>query len=407
MELSSIGIQMTEYDEFAEALIDQLSVEITEEKENSELASKIDEDTSFNLTFESLENASNETFPWIKQKIQSFTGLNVPENTRVEFPGLIELKKLKGKRIFTTDDARDFVDLLVDAISKEDIGKISSLMKEDPAKFLVYSTYAKNYISKISVTFGDYLDGRIYLNKLFFSILPKIKLYKKGVPYESAYDLIKSSYIGAIKMTIMEESIHAIQQDLHQSNKLAVKKVNEIYEELAKVILDLEDMTLSQIFDYMNLDPVPDEFPMAKRANLFFVLNPEYFILGTLPPDQMATKEGQIDTKLSEMIPQLSDIYRRWLKPRQEQHAAMTIIQGMAHFVIKNILKDDQDFKNYLNVFKGTSVDEFQAKKNIGIVFTEKVFAKLGTDTFKKLIESPPNTLELKDSQLYLNRVSS
>jgi hypothetical protein len=396
---------MEEYNEFAEALIDQLSVEINEEKENTDLASKIDEDSSFNVTFNSLEDASKEIFPWIKQKINNFTGLKVPENTKLEFPELLELKKLKGKRIFTTNDAREFVDSLVDAISKEDIGKISSLMKHNTIKYLVYSTYAKNYISKISVTFGDFLEDTIYLNKLFFSILPKIKLYNQGSPFESGYDVIKSSYNGAIKMTILEESIHAIQQNLYKNNKDAVVKVNQIYEELAKVILDLDDVTLSKIFDYMNLESIPDEFPIAKRANLFFILNPENFILGTLPPDQMATKEGQIDTKLSEMIPQLSDIYRRWLKPRQDQYSAMTVIQGMASVVIKNILGDDPDFKNYLSVFKGMDVSTFYAQKNVGINFTEQIFEKLGKDSFKKLIDDPPNTLELKDSQLYLKRI--
>jgi len=396
---------MTEYDEFAEALIDQLSVEINEEKENSNLASKIDEDSEFNVSFDSLEVLSKEIFPWAKQEINNFTELTVPEETKIEYPELLELKKLKGKRIFTTNNARGFVDLLVEALSKEDIGKISSLMKQDTIKYLVYSTYAKNYFSKISVTFGDYLDKTKYLNKLFFSILPKIKLYDKGPPYESGYGLVKSAYIGAIKMTILEESIHAIQKKLYQSNKEAVEKVNEIYEELARVILDLDDETLSKIFDYMNLEAIPDEFPIAKRANLFFVLNPESFILGTLPPDQMATKEGRIDPKLSEMIPQLSDIYSRWLRPRQQQYCAMTVIQGMASFVIRNILKDDQDFKNYLFVFKGTDLNTFQAQSNVGIRFTEIIFSNLAKKTFTKLIEDPPNTLELKDSQLYLNRI--
>jgi len=396
---------MEEYREFAEALIDQLSVEINEEKENSELASKIDEDSSFNVTFDSLEDVSKMVFQEIKQKIRNFTDLEVPENTKIEFPELLELKKLKGKRIFTTVNARVFVDSLVDAISKEDMGKISSLMREDKIKFLVYSTYAKNYISKISVTFGDFLDDTIYVNKFFLSILPKIKLYNQGPPFESGYNLIKSSYLGAIKMTMLEESIHAIQKNLHLNNKEAVVIVNEIYEELARVILELDDVTLSKIFDHMNLDPIPDEFPIAKRANLFFILNPENFILGTLPPDQMATREGQIDTKLSEMIPQLSDIYRRWLKPRQQQYSAMTVIQGMANFVIKNILKDDEDFKNYLSVFKGTDFPTFQSQKNIGINFAEKIYAKLDKESFKKLIQLPPDTLELKDSQLYLNRI--
>lgn len=397
---------MTEYDEFAEALIDQLAVEINEEKENSSLAAKIDEDSSFRQKFDSIENISQKLFSWIKQEIEEISGLTVPESTLIKFPDLIELKKLKGKRIFTTNNAREFVDNLVEAISKEDLGKISSLMKNDTVKYLVYSTYAKNYISKISVTFGDFLDETIYLNKLFLSILPKIKLYNKGPPYEENYDLINSSYIGAVKMALLEESIHAIQQNLHQRNKEAVKKVNEVYEDLAKIILDLDDSTLSKIFDYMNLDPVPDEFPIAKRANLFFVLNPEYFILGSLPPDHMATKEGQIDNRLSEMIPQLSDIYRKWLKPRQEQYAAMTIIQGMAGFATRNILKDDLDFKNYLMIFKGIDLNSFLVQKNIGINFTESIYQNLGKEAFGKLADDPPTTLELKDSQLYLKRIT-
>jgi len=398
--------KLTEYDEFAEALIDQLAVEINEEKENSSLAAKIDEDSSFTQKFEPIEDLSKKLFPSVKQKIKEFTNLDVPENTTIKFPNLSELKKLKGDRIFTANDSREFTDRLVEAISKEDLGKISSLMKEDTVKYLVYSTYAKNYISKISVTFGDFLDHSIYVNKLFLSILPKIKLYDKGPPFEENYDLINSSYRGAVKMTLLEESIHAIQQNLHQRNKEAVRKVNEVYEDLAKIILNLEDPTLSKIFEYMNLDPVPDEFPIAKRANLFFVLNPEYFILGSLPPDHMATKEGQIDTKLSEMIPQLEEVYRRWLKPRQDQYAAMTVIQGMAGFVERNILKNDLDFKNYLSIFKGIDLTSFLSQKNLGISFTESIYQNLGKEAFGKLTEDPPSTLELKDSQLYLKRIS-
>ena len=125
-------------------------------------------------------------------------------------------------------------------------------MKQDSVKFLVYSTYAKNYISKISVTFGDYLDNTIYLNKPFFSILPKIKLYNQGPPFENNFELINSSYMGGIKMTLLEESIHAIQQKLYETNKEAVKKVNEVYEDLAKIVLELDDSTLSTVCDYMN-----------------------------------------------------------------------------------------------------------------------------------------------------------
>ena len=396
---------MEEYDEFAEALIDQLLVEIKEEKENFELALKIDEDSSFNVIFESLEDLSKTIFSDIKQKIKEFTEIEVPTDTKIEFPDLPDLKKIKGKRIFTTKGSRDFVDSLVEAIINEDLEKISSLMKQDKIKYFVYSTYVKNYISKISVTFGDFVDGKIYLNKLFLSILPKIKLYQEGPPFEERFNEIRSCYHGAIKMAILEESIHAIQSDLYNYNKDAVEQVNEIYEELAKVILNLDDSTLSKIFDYMNLEPIPDEFPIAKRANLYFILNPENFILGTLPSDQMATKEGQIDTKLKEMIPELSDIYSRWLEPRQKQYSAMMVIQGMANFVIKRILKDDEDFKNYLSILKGTDFNTFSSQKNLGITFVESIYEKFGTSSFRKLISEPPNALELKDSQLYFDRI--
>jgi hypothetical protein len=136
---------MEEYNEFAEALIDQLSVEINEEKENSDLASKIDEDSSFNVTFDSLEDASKEIFPWIKQEINNFTGLEVPENTKIEFPELLELKKLKGKRIFTTQDAREFVDSLVDAISKEDLGNEAQYYKVSSVFHLCKKLHFKDF----------------------------------------------------------------------------------------------------------------------------------------------------------------------------------------------------------------------------------------------------------------------
>ena len=45
---------MGEFEEFAEALLNQLSVEINEEKEIAELASKIQDDPSFNVKFQDL-----------------------------------------------------------------------------------------------------------------------------------------------------------------------------------------------------------------------------------------------------------------------------------------------------------------------------------------------------------------
>ena len=47
---------MGEFEEFAEALLDQISVEINEEKEISELASKINEDESIPKSFDLVFN---------------------------------------------------------------------------------------------------------------------------------------------------------------------------------------------------------------------------------------------------------------------------------------------------------------------------------------------------------------
>jgi hypothetical protein len=78
----------------------------------------------------------------------------------------------------------------------------------------------------------------------------------------------------------------------------------------------------------------------------------------------------------------------------------------MAAFAIENILKDDKDFQNYLATFMGTDFSAYQVRKSIGKDFTKAVYEKLGTITFKKMIEIPPNTKELKDPQLYLKKLS-
>jgi hypothetical protein len=78
----------------------------------------------------------------------------------------------------------------------------------------------------------------------------------------------------------------------------------------------------------------------------------------------------------------------------------------MAAFAIENILKEDKDFQNYLSTFMGTDFSAYQVRKSIGKDFTKAVYEKLGTITFKKMIEIPPNTKELKDPQLYLKKLS-
>ncbi len=397
---------MGELEEFAEALLDQLSVEINEEKVITELSSKINEDSSFNVKFSTLEEISQEIFPQMAQKVSQFFGIPINPLLKIEYPSLIEFKKMKGRKVFAEKTARIYVDELFDAVSNESIEKISELIKKDTVKYLVYSTYAKSYISNISTTYGDYLDSIIYLNKFILSSYPQIILYKQGMPYESRFEMVKSGFHGALKMTILEEQIHSIQDNLMNVNKAAVKEVNSINEELAKIILGLDDQTVSKLSEYLKMDAVPDDFPIAKRANLFFMLNPDNFIVNVLGPDVMTFTKVEIDPKISEFIPQLLEIYQKWLKPIQTHHAAFTTMEGMAEFAVQNILKDDQDFQNYLTTFIGTDFSAYQVRKSMGKDFIQKVYAQHDKATFKMLIENPPSTKELKDPQLYLKRIS-
>ena len=107
--------------------------------------------------------------------------------------------------MFAENNAKEFVNELFNAIAQEDLKKIAELMQQDTAKYLVYSTYAIQYISKITTTYGDYLDSIIYLNKFILSRYPQIILHKQGEPYESRFENVNSGYLGAIKMTVLEE----------------------------------------------------------------------------------------------------------------------------------------------------------------------------------------------------------
>ncbi len=397
---------MGELEEFAEALLAQLSVEINEEKEISELFSKINEDASFTVKFDELEKICNDIFPQMAQKVNEFVGIPILPVLKLEFLELKEFKKMKGKKVFSDDESRAYVDELFDAVSDENVPKIAELIKKDTAKFLVYSTYAKSYISKISTTYGDFLDASIYLNKFILGSYPQIILYKQGAPFESKFDSVKSGYTGALKMTILEEQVHSLQQNLHDINKKAVIEVNKINEELAKIILNLDNSTVDKLSEYLKLQPVSDDFPTAKRANLFFMLNPDNFIVSVLGPDVMTYTKVEVDPKISEMVPQLLEIYQRWLKPIQTHHAAFTTMEGMAEFAVQNILKDDSDFQNYLSTFMGTDFSAYQVRKSMGKEFTHAVFEKYGKESFKMMIENSPSTLELKEPQRYLKRVS-
>ncbi|MDA7495173.1 hypothetical protein N8459_01550 [Nitrosopumilus sp.] len=397
---------MGEFQEFTEALFAQLSVEIDEEKEIIKLASRANDDIGQKAEFKNLEDIATNIFLEYKEKVEEFLGIKIPENIELKFPELTDLKILKGKKVFADKKSKEFVTELFNAVAKENKTRIAELMQEDTAKYLVYSTYAIQYISKITTTYGDYLDSIIYLNKFILSRYPKIILHKQGEPYESKFDSVNSGYIGAVKMTVIEELIHAVQENLQQVNKNAAMEVNKINEELASIILSLDTETINELAEYCQLQAVPDDFPFAKKANLFFFLNPDHFLIEQIGPDVMTFTHVEIDPKIGESIPQLLDIYKKWLVPIQQHHAAFTAMEGMAAFAIENILKDDKDFQNYLTTFMGTDFSAYQVRKSIGKDFTKAVYEKLGTVTFKKMIEIPPNTKELKDPQLYLKKLS-
>ena len=397
---------MGEFQEFAEALFGQLSVELNEEKEIIGLAVKAKEDIANKVQFKELDEIANSILPDFKDKVEEFLGVKVPENIVLKFPELEELKRIKGDKVFADKESKEFVKELFHAVAKENLKKIAELMQEDTAKYLVYSTYAIQYISKITTTYGDYLDSVIYLNKFILSRYPQIILHKQGEPYESRFADVNSGYIGAIKMTVLEELIHSAQENLQQVNKNAAMQVNKINEELAKIILGLDTETVNKLSEYCQLQAVPDDFPFAKKANLFFFLNPDHFLIEQIGPDVMTFTHVEIDPKIGESIPELLEIYKKWLVPIQQHHAAFTAMEGMAAFAIEHILKDDQDFQNYLATFVGTDFSSYQVRKSMGKDFTKATYEKLGKNTFKKMIEIPPNTRELKEPQLYLQKLS-
>ena len=87
---------MGEFEEFAEALFGQLSVEINEEKEISDLAIKAKEGLADKVQFKELEDIAKEVFPIYKDKVEEFLGVKVPDNLQLKFLELVDLKKMKG-----------------------------------------------------------------------------------------------------------------------------------------------------------------------------------------------------------------------------------------------------------------------------------------------------------------------
>ncbi len=396
---------MGEFKEFAEALFGQLSVELGEEREIAELAARAGDTLPKGIRFRELEDVAGEVLPECRQKAEEFLGVAVPDDIDVRFPELAELKKLKGDKVFADGESRGFVRDLFGAVSREDQPRIAELMEADTAKYLVYSTYAIQYISKITTTYGDYLDSAIYLNKFILSRYPPIILQKRGEPYEAGFEDINSGYLGAVKMTVLEELVHSAQENLQQINMRAAREVNRINEELAGIVLGLDSGTVGELTEYCQLQAVPEDFPFARRANLFFFLNPDHFLTEQIGPDVMTFTHVEIDPRIGGAIPQLLDIYSRWLAPIQRHHAAFTVMEGMAAFAVENILKGDRDFQTYLATFMGTDFSSYQVRKGMGRDFVGAAFERHGRDAFKKIIDAPPTTRELKDPQAYLGRL--
>ena len=84
---------MGEFQEFAEALFGQLSVELDEEKEITELATRAKEILPDNIQFKELEDIANGILSEYKQKAEEFLGVKTPDNIDIKFPELSELKE--------------------------------------------------------------------------------------------------------------------------------------------------------------------------------------------------------------------------------------------------------------------------------------------------------------------------
>ena len=89
---------MSELDEFAEALMGQISVELDEEKEIATLSKKIKDDKDFTIKFDDVESIVQKIFPDLKQKVYDYTGLEISNELSIESVSYTHLT-LPTKRI--------------------------------------------------------------------------------------------------------------------------------------------------------------------------------------------------------------------------------------------------------------------------------------------------------------------
>ena len=394
---------MGEQAEFAEALFAQLEVETGEEAQIASLAERIAGDAGFGHEFEPLAEAAARLLPGAAESLEKL-GLGGPAPP-LEISDLRGFKMLKAKKVFAPPGSRGFVDDLFGAVADSDAGAVAGIMASDMQKYLVYSTYAIQYLSKISTTYGDCLGGKIYLNGFVLSRYPQIILYRQGPPYSGA-DAVRSGYAGALKMALLEESVHSRQGPLQEMNAAAAAEVNALNEELAGSILEMDEGPASSLYRHMQLQDVPPEFPAARRANLFFTLNPDNFVVNVLGPDVMTYDRIEVDPRISEALPGLPGLYRRWLGPIQRHHAAFTAMEGMAEFCVREALSGDPDFEEYLRTFTGADPSAYAVRKSMGRDFVAFVHARAGNGAFQAIMRDPPTTREIKEPGRYAERLS-
>ncbi|CAI9831835.1 conserved hypothetical protein [Nitrosopumilaceae archaeon] len=390
---------MAEQDEFAEALFGQLAVELAEEKEIADLGERAAEALE-GPPFRPLEEAAAEAAARYRGEAAGFLGLDVPES-RLEFPDLAGFKELKGRKVFAAPGSAGFVTELFAAVSACDQDAVAALAVRDPARYMVYSTYAIQYLSKLSTTYGDYMDGAIYLNGFVLSRYPAIILHKRGGAGRAE---VEAGYAGAVKMAVLEETVHSAQGPLQEANAAAASEVNRINEEIAASVLGLDDGAVRRLSSHCRLQEVPDEFPLARRANLFFFLNPDHFLTGQIGPDVMTHTHVEVDGAISSEMPGLQAAYMEWLPHIQAHHAAFTVMEGMAGLAVGRVLGDDPDYMAYGAAFAGGDQSSYGVRKGIGAGFAGRVYDELGSGAFRRMLEDPPTTRQLGDPAGYAAR---
>ena len=396
---------MGEWEEFAEALLGQLSVELNEEREITDAAARA-ADAMKGISFPGLEEVAKGALGDMEDAVRSL-GAGIPDGISLQFPGLADLKKLKGTKVSPAPGSGGFVTDLFGAVAGEDVAKIAGLMRDDTPRYLVYSTYAIQYVSKITTTYGDYMGGTIHLNGFVLPRYPKIILYKRGEPYGDGLDAILSGYAGAVKMTLVEGLAHAALGPLYDSGREAAARMNEVGEELAAAVMSLDAGAVDGLADHCKLQPVPDDFPMAKRANLYFFLSPDHFLTGQMGPESMTYTNIKLDPGIGKVVPGLQGMYERWLVPRQKHHASLAAMEGMASLAVEEALKSDRDFASYLGVFMGTDAASYLAGPGAGKKFAREVYGGLGGDAFAAVCRSPPDARDLADPGRYLARLGA